>query len=287
MSRVSRLMFVVWLPLALAGAALAAERPVVREVVVSAVGNGARIEIRADQPLTYSSYLMPELAKWVIDLPGATSSYPEDEAKKLRTPPLERITVRQKDVNGEQFTRIGLDFTGEVDFSIKPDPVDQGRLVAALTPSATTPQQRLPVAAPPSPSVAPAATTGIRPPAPPPPATATAARTITAVTVGVDTIRIEADGRLALPTPLILGKPGRLVLDLVGVSSSLARVVLPTNRFGIVRSRLGKSGNKLRLVFEVSGDTFPEFRVKEILHGLEIVAAPEGEQKHGPGRWAN
>src|SRR5512140_223052 len=89
-----------------ASAALAAERPVVREVLVTREGNGARIEIRADQPLAHTSYLMPELAKWVIDLPGAKTTYTDEESKKMRTPPLERITVRQKEVNGELFTRI-------------------------------------------------------------------------------------------------------------------------------------------------------------------------------------
>jgi len=122
------------LQLATAAAVPAAERPVVREVLVSREGDGARIEIRADQPLAYRGYPMSGLEKWVVDLPGARTTFAGDESKKMRTPPLERITVRQKDVNGDHLTRIGLDFKGEVDFSLKEDPLDKGHLIIIMKP---------------------------------------------------------------------------------------------------------------------------------------------------------
>ncbi len=118
-----------------APAAFAAERPVVRDVAVYREGEGARIEIRADRPLTYRTYLMPELAKWVIELPGAASAAGDDQSRKMRTAPLERISVRQKEVNGDLLTRIGLDVRGEVEFSLAADPLDRGRLVVRLIPS--------------------------------------------------------------------------------------------------------------------------------------------------------
>lgn len=127
--------FPLLLQLSAATVAMAAERPVVRDVAVFREGNGARIEIRADRPLTYATYLMPELAKWVIDLPGATSAAPDDQSRKMRTAPLERISIRRKELNGELLTRIGLDFRGEVEFSVTADPVDKGRLVVLLIPS--------------------------------------------------------------------------------------------------------------------------------------------------------
>lgn len=132
-------------------AAFAAERPVVRDVAAFREGNGARIEIRADRPLTYRTYLMPELAKWIIDLPGAISAAAGDQWKKMRTAPLEQISVRQREINGEVLTRIGLDFKGEVEFSLTADPLDKGRLVVLLTPARATPKkqgQALPPAAP-------------------------------------------------------------------------------------------------------------------------------------------
>lgn len=88
MLRIIWLSIAIFLQFSAAGDVLAAERPVVRELIATKEGNGARIEIRADLPLTYRSYLMPELAKWVIDLPGAKTDYPEDASKKMRTPPL-------------------------------------------------------------------------------------------------------------------------------------------------------------------------------------------------------
>jgi len=117
--------------------AFAADRPIIREVLISKEGSGARIEIRANQPLAHRSYLMPELDKWVVDLPGAKTTYSGDEAKKLRTAPLERITVRQKEVNGDLFTRIGLDFKGKVNFLLKEDPLDKAHLIILMTPLKT------------------------------------------------------------------------------------------------------------------------------------------------------
>ena len=67
-------------------------------------------------------------------LPAAKTTYSGDESKKLRTPPLERITVRQREVNGDPLTRIGLDFKGNVDFSLKEDQLDKGHLILIMTP---------------------------------------------------------------------------------------------------------------------------------------------------------
>jgi len=276
------LSLVILLHISAAGAALAAERPVVREVLVTGEGNGARIDIRADKPLAHISYLMPELAKWVIDLPGAKTTYTDDESKKMRTPPLERITVRQKEVNGELFTRIGLDVKGEVDFSLKEDPLDQGHLVVTLTPAKAASQKRgteaavvaLPQPPPKEPQILAdsAKTSGAASD------TGTMAKTVT-VHITADAIRIEADGKLEVPAPLLLNRPGRLVFDLAGVTGGGESIPVPTNRFGIVRSRLGKSGGKLRIVFEVSGNSFPDFQVKEIPKGMEILSVPDLKQK--------
>lgn len=263
-----------------AGSAFAAERPVVRDVAVYAEGSGARIEIRADGPLAYKSYLMPELAKWVIDLPGATTAHSDDESKRMRTLPLERVSVRQREVNGDLFTRIGLDFTGEVEFSVNGDQRDKGLLVVLMKPSGPAPQK--PAAAPPltagagpppGTEVAGAGAGGVQPSSLLP-ANAAAAKNVTAVHISAAAIRIEGDGRMTVPVPLTLKKPGRLVLDLPGVGSGLETVPVPANSFGIVRARLGKNSGTLRLVFEVRGDHFPDFRLQETVNGVEIIPAP-------------
>ena len=269
--------------LQISGAALAAERPVVREVLVTREGNGARIDIRADQPLAHTSYLMPELAKWVIDLPGAKTTYSDDESKKMKTPPLERITVRQKEVNGELFTRIGLDVKGEVDFSLKEDPLDKGHLVVSLTPAKATPQkpatENSPAALPQPLPREPQAAAGSAKPSVAPSGTGAVAKTVTAVRITADAIRIEADGKMAVPSPFLLNRPGRLVVDLAGIISGVENVPVPANRFGIVRCRMGKSDGKLRIVFEVSGNSFPDFQVKEIQNGVEILPVLDVRQK--------
>ena len=135
---IKRLLLVL-IPLLFVQGAMAhgAERPVVREVVTTAAGSGARIEIRADRPLTYRSYLMPELAKWVVDLPGALSAAGEDQSRRMRTKPLDRISVKQREINGDPLTRIGIDVTEPVEFTVAPDPADAGRLVILVRPVPT------------------------------------------------------------------------------------------------------------------------------------------------------
>ena len=270
-----------------AGSVFAAERPVVRDVAVYAEGGGARIEIRADGPLAYKSYLMPELAKWVIDLPGATTARSDDESKRMRTLPLERVSVRQKEVNGELFTRIGLDFTGEVELTVKADQRDKGLLVFLMKPSGPAAQK--PAAAHPrtavaghSPGTEAPAASGAQP-ASVLPASAAGAKNVTAVRITAAAIRIEGDGRMAVPVPLTLKKPGRLVLDLPGIGSGLETVPVPANSFGIVRARLGKNSGTLRLVFEVRGDIFPDFRMQETVNGMEIIPVPAVPLQPVPG----
>lgn len=254
-----------------------------REVLVTRDGNGARIEIRADQPLKYTSYLMPELAKWVIDLAGAKTVLNDDESKQMRTPPLERITVRQKKVNGDPFTRIGLDFKGEVEFSLTADPLDKGHLIALMTPSKAAPQ-KLPAAihasaatlTPPAAVAAVPAKTGQETAATAPPA---AAKTVTAINITRDVIRIEGDGKFPPLKPFLLSKPGRLVIDLAGIGSGLQTAPVPANSFGIVRCRLGNNSGRLRIVFESGSDTFPQYRLKEIPNGMEIIPVRESQLK--------
>lgn len=251
---------------AVSGTVCAAERPILREVAVFPESNGARIEIRADQPLVYRSYLMPQLSKWVIDLPGVTTGSSGDQARKMKTLPLERITVRQKEVNGDQFTRIGFDVTGTVDFLIKADPADKSHLVVVITPSGAAPQRQTAVAgsvAPPAAAVAVRQSGTVS-------AAGLTAKAVTSVSISADSIRIEADGRLIGARPMLLNGPGRLVLDLAGLTTGLEKIPIPANRFGIVRCRFGKSADKLRIVFEVNGNSFPAFQLQEINNGVEI-----------------
>jgi len=134
------LAFFILLQLSAAAVATAAGRPVVRDISVYRDGSGARIEIKADQSLAYRSYLMPGLGRWVVDLPDTRTTFAGDESKKMRTAPLERITVRQKEVNGDHFTRIGFDFKGEVDFSLQEDLLEKGHLIVTIKPSRSASQ---------------------------------------------------------------------------------------------------------------------------------------------------
>jgi hypothetical protein len=111
--------------------ALANELPIIQEVVITKAGKGARIEIRADKPIKFTSYYMPELTKWVIDIPNSVPALAE-ESKKVVTVPLERVTVKKREINGVPFSRIGLDITGEAEFTVKTDTLEKGVLTVFL-----------------------------------------------------------------------------------------------------------------------------------------------------------
>jgi hypothetical protein len=100
--------------------------------------------------------------------------------------------------------------------------------------------------------------------------------------ITTDAILIEADGSLT-PVPLLLNRPGRLVLDFPGLVSIQEKVPVPAaNRFGIVRCRQGEDNNRLRLVFEVGADVFPEYRLTAAGNRVEITPAPSGRQLMRP-----
>jgi len=96
------------------------------------------------------------------------------------------------------------------------------------------------------------------------------AMTITAITVGTAFIDIRANGCLDDFTQFMLNGPNRLVIDVPGTATSLARKIIPVRRFGVVQARVGQYPDHTRIVFDAGTSPFPTYEVKATDMGLRI-----------------
>jgi hypothetical protein len=275
MGMVTGLVMALWLAAMPTGLAEApAARPVLQEIVGNGSGGEALFEVRADRPVRFSFYTMPELLKGVVDLPGVLPGRLEP-VRKVAAGPVGRIMVREKEIDGQPGTRIVFDLTGDAEFQVTADPLQKERLVVRLTPrpAAATPvppRQTSPAAVGRPAASLPAPVVPVRPVEPAP---AGAARLVNAVRVNPDSLEIVSDGRLPGATVFPLKQPGRLVIDLADVRSAMTSFATPANRFGITRGRLGGHGGKLRIVFETKAEQFPHYSVHHTDTGLRITPA--------------
>ena len=68
-------------------------------------------------------------------------------------------------------------------------------------------------------------------------------------------------------SPFRLNKPERLIVDLFDVKSILPSRIIPINSKGVSSARLGLYPDKVRVVFDSVGDSFPEANVSKASDG--------------------
>ena len=95
-------------------------------------------------------------------------------------------------------------------------------------------------------------------------------RRLNAVLTASDGIELSIEGGVQTFNSFRLTKPDRMVLDLFGMKSALARNVVPIGAFGVANARIGTTPDKLRVVLDASHDTLPPFEVVKTDLGLKI-----------------
>ena len=90
---------------------------------------------------------------------------------------------------------------------------------------------------------------------------------------GAALVRVTADGEIAAYTLTELKNPGRLALDLHGVSGKAAKAA---GAPGVKGARVAKHEDGMRVVVDADGDTMPKYEVTRRATGLEVMV---GEQK--------
>jgi type IV pilus assembly protein PilQ len=84
-------------------------------------------------------------------------------------------------------------------------------------------------------------------------------------------IEIFADFAVYNYKSFTMKKPGRLILDFPLSQSSIKSESVQINRFGVKKVRIGAYSDKLRLVFDASGNSFPSHSLQKSDEGLKIV----------------
>jgi hypothetical protein len=281
-------------------------QPTLKGIRVFRSGDNLGVEISADKSFEYTCTKMPQLLKVVIDLPRTEPGRP-DTIYKFKAVNIARIWLEKKTVNDVKLTRVSVHLNEDADFTANIDPLDSTKLIvlfskpapAASGTVAAKPVAAKPVAAKPGPAKpgapipeTPAAKTGgpnpVRPAAavqtsaPEAPVSTSAALqatvpgasqpiTLTGVRYGTDFIEITTSGALGEYKAFTLQQPGRLVLDLPGVHTTLRPAAVPSNKFGVSKARFGATEGRLRVVFETGTQPFPDYDLVKTGTGLRIT----------------
>lgn len=93
---------------------------------------------------------------------------------------------------------------------------------------------------------------------------------ISAVKVNRDNLVIVTGG-VADYNAFTLTNPGRLVIDVPLAKCSILAKEMPVKRFGIAKARVGTYPDKVRLVFDAAGKTFPAYKIEKTGKGLKVT----------------
>ncbi len=101
---------------------------------------------------------------------------------------------------------------------------------------------------------------------------------ISAIEVGKDGVEIKVTGGADSFKSFTMTKPGRLVVDIFGVSYHLRDQSIELNSFGISKVRVGVTPEKVRLVFDSTKDLLPAYKVEKSGAGLTVTFASEASE---------
>lgn len=256
-----------------------------------------QIEIKADRDLTYTFYKTLNPVRAVIDLAQTEpADLPEQE---INAGMIKRIKVTKHSFGGGFLSRVEIELTSDDEFTVSTDPVDKSKLILTFA----KPQPAKPAAmaealaatpepATKDPSVKPVEPAVPQAPEPPKePAVAAPSETVpepekqdaevapiqkmaTAVDIQKESIEIKISGEPDSYKSFRMDKPGRLVLDVFGIRSTIKDNVLDVNAMGISRIRIGLTPEKVRFVFDSQKAELPEYKIVKTDTGIIVIFAP-------------
>lgn len=270
------------------------------DLKVTGEGSSSRLEITADKPLTYTYYTLREPYRTVIDLSqtdsGSVPAPVPDPSSVIK-----RIDIARNELASGFLTRITLETNEGIEFSAVPDTIEKTKISfvvsAPLQISSSQAQSEAPKQAEPdvavnqpaeiipssSPAVEPVATIAARNSATTSYATSSTNTNVaqmrklplalTSIDVDQDGIQINADGPVDKYKYFTLTKPERLAIDLFNVTSRINSKSVPINKLGVASARLGIYPDKVRIVFDASKSSFPQFKLVKSENGIKILIA--------------
>jgi len=267
--------------------------PVIKKIRVFKSGEDLGVEISADKKFEYSCSKMPQLLKIVVDMPR-TEIGTVGTLYKYRSVLISNIRLEKKNINDVAMTRVSVNLTEDADYTIRTDPSDNKKLTLLLRKTAAgstagttaavprtgalgtsdVAKPAAPAAPAPKPVSKPVPPAAAAPKSPSRPVLPGAGQlvTVTGIECAGDAIDIRSSGSIGEFKTFTLQQPARLVIDIPGAQSTLRSIVLPANRFGVVKARVGIFEGKLRLVFDAGTKPFPRYEVLKTGTGLRIVS---------------
>ncbi|RNC69857.1 MAG: type IV pilus secretin family protein [Desulfuromonadales bacterium] len=276
---------------------------VLKDIKVVGDGAGSQVLLSADRPLAYTFYKTSNPPKAVVDL-AQIGTIGVNTPVEVNKGYIKRIDAARYGEGETAMTRVEVLLARDVEMVAATDEKDKGQLKLSFVPSA------LPAPVEPPPSVAPAPAPAVEnvaepavvkdsaPPVEAKPAvpvegeatasssapkatTREASRSQAALTAIVsrgDALEILTTGEVDDFKSFRLAKPDRLVVDLMGAKSAMTAKVVPLSNLGVGTVRIGSYPEKVRLVFDASGESLPAVTVEKFSTGLRVIAAPKGSE---------
>ncbi len=264
----------------------------------------SQVEISTNKPLTYTSYKTSNPPKVFLDL-AQTEPGSVNKDFDLKTGNIKNISVNRQDFGSGFLTRVEIALNKDTDFSVKTNPRDKGILIVSFSP--VLPDEVSPIvedvnsttsndleadstnsnvdSAPIEQNTPAKVSADVKPEenaadssnkvvnrdiAEPNTSKKASGQTLSAVNVLNDKIELVVTGGTATFNSFKLGKPDRLVVDLIGTTNSLKSDSVLINNFGIAKARIGKTAEKLRIVFDSAEEKLPVYKINETDKGLAI-----------------
>lgn len=221
-------------------------------------------EIVSDAPLRAEGYLMPEIRRFVVDIGNVADevepSLPTDQPVRG----VRRLMVQRKEINSLSIRRFIFDLLPGYGAActISPD----GRRITVTVSTDSVPGVEQP-APPQTRRMAPVVPSG---PALSAPSVSPPSRRLVGVETVSNGIRLVTGAPVDPLALFTLSAPPRLVIDLPPIPVSLPKET-PVKRHGIRSVRVGSGADKVRVVLDGSGSTFPEYRLHPESNAIRIL----------------
>ncbi len=249
----------------------------IESVVPTGDGSTTELTIKLTSPATYTSYKTISPLRLVIDFSQVTQG-------SLSTPisvnkgNFKTVTSSRFDTDAGVLTRVEIELVTDCDAVIAALPSSPEELKVsfpAFIESVSAPVKN--AAAAKVPVVAELSPAALEPA--PSFAAGSSLKTLTAILVNNNTITLALDGTISDFKTFRLNKPERYVVDLINVKSVLSTRLLPINASGVASARIGVYPDKVRVVLDAVGGSFPEATAVKTDAGVVITleVKPAGE----------
>ncbi len=240
---------------------------------INIVGDGDRVMIATTGPVKFTAFRLSEPARLILDLPGVNLDK-VPAALAVNNAFVGEITSatygESKDIG-----RVVIGLNEGVDHDVKAG--DNSILVSLSRPPAPAAE---PAEAAKAEAPAPVASPEVKvedlaPPAKPTKQASTVVKVVEAKDGENTVIRIVSDGLLGNYNTFDLDSPGRVVIDIWDVGSSIGKDVVRLEGKYLGTVRVGTHADKARFVFDAAGKKLPPHSIRRVEDEIVLTIGPK------------